>query len=71
MIYLQVLESPHPIRYSARPGDLKQLHSSAIGKAMLGAHNWVGVWYRPGGRLTRLLGVTTGAWLPPALTPAE
>ena len=37
VIYLQVLESPHPIRYSARPGDLKPLHSSALGKAMLGA----------------------------------
>jgi hypothetical protein len=21
-------------------------------KALLGAHNWVSVWYRPGGRLT-------------------
>lgn len=37
VIYLQVLESPHSIRYSARPGDLKPLHSSAIGKALLGA----------------------------------
>lgn len=37
VIYLQVLESPHSIRYSARPGDLKPLHSSALGKAMLGA----------------------------------
>lgn len=37
VIYLQVLEGLHSIRYSANPGDLKPLHSSAIGKALLGA----------------------------------
>ncbi|MCD0503282.1 IclR family transcriptional regulator [Bordetella petrii] len=36
VIYLQVVESAHSIRYSARPGELKPLHSSSIGKAMLG-----------------------------------
>jgi IclR family acetate operon transcriptional repressor len=43
VMYLQVLESPHPIRYSARPGDLKPLHSSALGKAMLGAQKEAGL----------------------------
>jgi IclR family acetate operon transcriptional repressor len=33
--YLEVMESSRSIRYSARPGDTKPLHSSAIGKAML------------------------------------
>jgi IclR family transcriptional regulator, acetate operon repressor len=37
VIYLQVLESPHPIRYSAKPGEFKPLHSSSIGKALLGS----------------------------------
>lgn len=37
VIYLQVLESHNPIRYSARPGEFKPLHSSAIGKALLGS----------------------------------
>lgn len=37
VIYLQVVESMHPIRYSARPGEYKPLHSSAIGKALLGS----------------------------------
>lgn len=37
VIYLQVVESPHSIRYSARPGQFKPLHSSAIGKALLGS----------------------------------
>lgn len=37
VIYLQVVESAHPIRYSARPGEFKPLHSSAIGKALLGS----------------------------------
>ncbi|MBO1113015.1 IclR family transcriptional regulator [Bordetella petrii] len=36
VIYLQVVESMHSIRYSARPGDIKPLHSSSIGKTMLG-----------------------------------
>lgn len=36
-VYLQVLEGPHSIRYSAQIGDLKPLHSSAIGKALLGS----------------------------------
>ncbi|RCW68537.1 IclR family transcriptional regulator [Pseudorhodoferax soli] len=46
VVYLQVLDGLHSIRYSAKPGDLKPLHSSAIGKALLGAqkevslHDW-------------------------------
>lgn len=36
VIYLEVFESAQAIRYSARQGDRKPLHSSAIGKAMLG-----------------------------------
>ena len=35
--YLDVIEGRHTIRYAASPGDTKPLHSSAIGKAMLGA----------------------------------
>ncbi len=37
VIYLQVVESPHSIRYSAKPGEFKPLHSSAIGKALIGS----------------------------------
>ena len=36
VVYLNVVESPNVIRYSARPGDMKPLHSSALGKLMLG-----------------------------------
>jgi DNA-binding IclR family transcriptional regulator len=36
VLYLEVFESPQAIRYSARQGDRKPLHSSSIGKAMLG-----------------------------------
>jgi DNA-binding IclR family transcriptional regulator len=35
--YLDVLEGRHTIRYAADAGDTKPLHSSAIGKAMLGS----------------------------------
>jgi DNA-binding IclR family transcriptional regulator len=34
--YLDVVEGQHTLRYAADPGDTKPLHSSAIGKAMLG-----------------------------------
>lgn len=37
VIYLQVFESPNAIRYSAKPGEFKPLHSSSIGKALLGS----------------------------------
>lgn len=36
VVYLQVVESTHSIRYSAKPGEIKPLHSSSIGKTMLG-----------------------------------
>lgn len=35
ILYLEVLEGPEVIRYSARPGDTKPLHSTSIGKALL------------------------------------
>jgi len=34
--YLEVIESRQSIRYSAKPGDTKPLHSTSIGKSMLG-----------------------------------
>lgn len=36
IVYLDVVEGPQTIRYAAQPGRLTPLHSSAIGKAMLG-----------------------------------
>ena len=38
VVYLEVLEGPQTIRYAAQPGRIIPLHSSAIGKAMLGHH---------------------------------
>jgi DNA-binding IclR family transcriptional regulator len=35
IVYLHVVEGPQTIRFTARPGDLKFLHSSSIGKALL------------------------------------
>lgn len=37
VVYLQVINGLHSIRYSAKPGDIKPLHSSSIGKALLGS----------------------------------
>ncbi len=36
VLYLQVVEGQHPIRYTAKSGEFKPLHSSSIGKALLG-----------------------------------
>jgi len=36
VLYLDVIEGNQTIRYSANAGDIKPLHSSAIGKALLG-----------------------------------
>lgn len=36
IVYLEVVEGLHTIRYAAKPGKIVPLHSSAIGKAMLG-----------------------------------
>ena len=37
IIYLEVIEGTHVIRYREEPGSRKPLHSSAIGKAILGS----------------------------------
>lgn len=37
VLYLRVLEGPQVIRYTARAGERKPLHSSSIGKALLGS----------------------------------
>ena len=33
-------------------GEFRQVDADMVTKAMLGAHNWVGVWFREGGRLS-------------------
>src|SRR5207253_3326060 len=35
VVYLEVVESAQTIRYASRPGDTRNLHSTALGKAML------------------------------------
>lgn len=35
VVYADVFEGNHTIRYTARPGDLKHVHASALGKALL------------------------------------
>jgi IclR family acetate operon transcriptional repressor len=36
VVYLEVIEGRHTVRYTALPGEYKPLHSSAIGKVLLG-----------------------------------
>lgn len=37
VLYLDVVEGLHTVRYTAKPGEYKPLHSSSIGKVMLGS----------------------------------
>lgn len=43
VIYLEVVDGLQTIRYTARPGEAKPLHSSSIGKAMLSLLSPVGL----------------------------
>ena len=40
------------VREGVERGEFQTVDVSIFTKALLGAHNWVGVWYRPDGRLT-------------------
>ncbi len=35
VVYLEVFDGTHTVRYNAHPGDLKSIHASALGKALL------------------------------------
>lgn len=39
VVYLKVAEGPHTVRYTARVGEIKPMHSSAIGKVVLASMN--------------------------------
>lgn len=40
------------IRAGIESGEFRQVDASIVAKTMLGAQNWVGVWYKESGRLT-------------------
>lgn len=40
------------VREGIQQGVFRPVDDAIFTRAMLGAHNWVGVWYRPDGRLT-------------------
>ncbi len=46
VLYLDVAEGLHTVRYTAKPGEYKPLHSSSIGKVMLGtlSHDALDAW---------------------------
>ena len=46
-------------------GEFRQVDADIVTKAMLGAHNWVGVWFRAGGRLSgeEVAGMLVDTWL--------
>ena len=46
-------------------GEFRQVDADIVTKAILGAHNWVGVWFRAGGRLTgeEVANVLVDTWL--------
>lgn len=61
VVYLIVFEGPQRIRYIARTGDLKPLHSSSSGKALLSALN-------PPDRLKTVTKLTLDAVTPDTIT---
>lgn len=40
------------IKEGIAEGEFRQVDHAIVAKAILGAHNWVGVWFKEGGRLT-------------------
>lgn len=46
-------------------GEFRQVDADIVTKAILGAHNWVGAWYRDGGRLSgeEVADVMVDTWL--------
>ena len=40
------------VRAGMAAGEFREVDAAIVTKAMLGAHNWVGVWFRAGGRLS-------------------
>ena len=40
------------IKSGIASGEFRQVDAAIVAKSMLGAQNWVGVWYKPGGRLS-------------------
>ena len=40
------------VREGITNGEFREVDAAVFTKAMLGAHNWVGIWYKKGGRLS-------------------
>lgn len=55
----------HTLRAGVAAGEFREVEATIVTKAMLGAHNWVGVWFRDGGRLTgaEVADVMVDTWL--------
>ena len=53
------------VRAGMAAGEFRKVDAAIVTKAMLGAHNWVGVWFRAGGRLSgqEVADVMVDTWL--------
>ncbi len=53
------------LRAGIEAGEFRAVDADIVTKAILGAHNWVGVWYRDGGRLSgeEVADVMAETWL--------
>ena len=53
------------VRAGIAAGEFRKVDAAIVTKAMLGAHNWVGVWFRAGGRLSgeEVADVMVETWL--------
>ncbi|MBB3006146.1 IclR family transcriptional regulator [Cupriavidus alkaliphilus] len=64
VLYLEVRESPNPVRYIAAPGELRDAHVNSIGRAILGT-------LTPGARAELLSGVSFAARTPRTISSAQ
>lgn len=53
------------VRAGIEAGEFRAVDAAIVTRAMLGAHNWVGVWFKDGGRLTgpQVADVMVDTWL--------
>lgn len=53
------------VRAGIEAGEFREVDAAIVTKAMLGAHNWVGVWFKEGGRLSgeAVADVMVDTWL--------
>ena len=53
------------VRAGVEAGEFREVDAAIVTRAMLGAHNWIGIWFKEGGRLSgeQVADVMVDTWL--------